>query len=84
MNPVQLKQITVKASRVRKKLRRRFDLTQSTMPAADVRVAFLKKEKPLHTLTWFEVTGYTVLLEPDIALGKYRIGHICNENWTFL
>jgi type I site-specific restriction-modification system R (restriction) subunit len=25
-------------------------------------------------LTWFEVIGYTVLLEPDIALGKHRIG----------
>ncbi|WP_334735160.1 type I restriction endonuclease [Nostoc sp.] len=25
-------------------------------------------------LTWFEVIGYTVLLEPDIVLGKHQIG----------
>lgn len=60
MNPAQLRQTTVKASRVVRKLRRRFDLTQSAIAPS--------------LLTWFEVIGYTVLLEPDIALGKYRIG----------
>ncbi|RCJ41064.1 hypothetical protein A6770_36420 [Nostoc minutum NIES-26] len=60
MNPAQLRQTTVKASRITRKLRRRFDFTQSA-PAPSL-------------LTWFEVIGYTVLLEPDIALGKYHIG----------
>lgn len=60
MNPAQLRQITVKASRVRKKLRASCHFIQfANIPSL---------------LTWFEVIGYTVLLEPDIALGKYRIG----------
>ncbi|MBH8572635.1 type I restriction endonuclease subunit R [Nostocaceae cyanobacterium CENA369] len=59
MNPAQIGQITVRASRVARKLRR-FDLRQfATAPLI---------------LTWFEVLGYTVLLEPDIALGKHQIG----------
>lgn len=97
MNPVQLRQIIVKASRVRRKLRRRFDLTKSVMPATGVplllnklgvgiseavheRASASSREASLRVviapslLTWFEVLGYTVLLEPDIALGKYRIG----------
>ncbi|MEH2096010.1 hypothetical protein [Nostoc sp.] len=32
-----------------------------------------------YALTWFEVIGYTVLLEPDIALGKHQIGR---SNYT--
>ncbi|MHC5744657.1 MAG: type I restriction endonuclease [Nostoc sp.] len=81
MNRTQLKKTTVKASRVTKKLRRRFNLTQSAilllkseqhkrreaMPAADKAIA-------PYALTWFEVIGYTVLLESDIALGKHQIG----------
>ncbi|MEH2455922.1 type I restriction endonuclease [Nostoc sp.] len=43
-----------------RKLRRRFDVTQSVITPS--------------LLTWFEVIGYTVLLEPDIALGKHEIG----------
>ncbi|MCW5315573.1 type I restriction endonuclease subunit R [Nostoc sp. KVJ3] len=43
-----------------RKLRRRFDVTQSVITPS--------------LLTWFEVIGYTVLLEPDIALGKHQIG----------
>ncbi|MDF5737860.1 MULTISPECIES: type I restriction endonuclease [unclassified Nostoc] len=61
MNPAQLKKPTAKASRVTRKLRRRFDLRRSVMPAAS------------SLLTWFEVIGYTVLLESDIALGKHQI-----------
>ncbi|QMS92406.1 hypothetical protein HUN01_34245 [Nostoc edaphicum CCNP1411] len=64
MNPAQLKKTTAKASRVTKKLRRRFDFTQSAMPGLGAQYA----------LTWFEVIGYTVLLEPDITLGKHQIG----------
>jgi type I site-specific restriction-modification system R (restriction) subunit len=60
MNSAQLKQATLKAIGLRRKLRRHFDLTQSVITPS--------------LLTWFEVIGYTVLLEPDIALGKYRIG----------
>lgn len=67
MNPAQLRQTTVKASRVTRKRRRRFDLRQSAIPAAGYAYA-------PSLLTWFEVIGYTVLLEPDIALGKHRIG----------
>ncbi|MBN3895645.1 MAG: type I restriction endonuclease subunit R [Nostoc sp. NOS(2021)] len=65
MNPAQLKKTTAKASRVTRKLRRRFDLTQSVITPS--------------LLTWFEVIGYTVLLEPDIALGKHQIGR---SNYT--
>ncbi|MEH1932555.1 MAG: type I restriction endonuclease [Nostoc sp.] len=65
MNPAQLKKTTAKASRVTRKLRRRFDLTQSVITP--------------YALTWFEVIGYTVLLEPDIALGKHQIGR---SNYT--
>lgn len=60
MNPAQLKKTTAKASCVTRKLRRRFDVTQSVITPS--------------LLTWFEVIGYTVLLEPDIALGKHEIG----------
>jgi type I site-specific restriction-modification system R (restriction) subunit len=67
MNPPQLKKTTTKASRVTRKLRRRFDLTQSAMPAAGKAIADC-------ALTWFEVIGYTVLLEPDITIGKHQIG----------
>ncbi|MEH2283194.1 MAG: type I restriction endonuclease [Nostoc sp.] len=37
------------------------------MPAAGFAIA-------PYLLTWFEVIGYTVLLESDIALGKHQIG----------
>ncbi|MEH2030262.1 MAG: type I restriction endonuclease [Nostoc sp.] len=77
MNPAQLKKITVKASRVTRKLRRRFDLAQSAMPLgrSKLRVGGASREAiALSLLTWFEVIGYTVLLEPDIALGKHQIG----------
>ncbi|MEH1939780.1 MAG: type I restriction endonuclease [Nostoc sp.] len=85
MNPAQLKKTTAKASRVTRKIRRRFDFTQSAMPTADVplrvgkaslRVAMPAAGKAIvpSLLTWFEVLGYTVLLEPDIALGKHQIG----------
>ncbi|MEH2298102.1 MAG: type I restriction endonuclease [Nostoc sp.] len=74
MNPAQLKKTTAKTSRVSRKLRRRFDFTQSAMPAAGVRVASPREAMAPSLLTWFEVIGYTVLLEPDIALGKYQIG----------
>jgi type I site-specific restriction-modification system R (restriction) subunit len=67
MNPPQLKKTTTKASRVTRKLRRRFDLTQSAMPAAGKAIADC-------ALTWFEVIGYTVLFEPDITIGKHQIG----------
>ncbi|MCC5604994.1 hypothetical protein [Nostoc favosum] len=60
MNPAQLKKTTAKASRVTRKLRCRFDFTESVITPS--------------LLTWFEVIGYTVLLEPDIALGKHQIG----------
>lgn len=60
MNPAQLKKTTAKASCVTRKLRRRFDVTQSVITPS--------------LLTWFEVIGYTVLLESDIALGKHHIG----------
>lgn len=60
MNPAQLKKTTTKASRVTRKLCRRFDVRQSVVTPS--------------LLTWFEVIGYTVLLEPDIALGKHHIG----------
>ncbi|MEH2261724.1 type I restriction endonuclease [Nostoc sp.] len=43
-----------------RKLRRSFDVTQSVITPS--------------LLTWFEVIGYTVLLESDIALGKHQIG----------
>ncbi|MHC5674040.1 type I restriction endonuclease [Nostoc sp.] len=66
MNPTQLKKITAKASRVTRKLRCRFDLRESAMPTVGVDVV-------PSLLTWFEVIGYTVLLEPDIALGKHQI-----------
>ncbi len=59
MNPAQPKRATVTSSFTRK-LRRRFDFKQSVAAPS--------------LLTWFEVIGYTVLLEPDIALGKHRIG----------
>lgn len=59
MNPTQPTRATVTSS-IRRKLRRRFDFRQS------VAVPSL--------LTWFEVIGYTVLLEQDIASLKYRIG----------
>ncbi|MEH1847167.1 MAG: type I restriction endonuclease [Nostoc sp.] len=65
MNPAQLKKTTAKASRVTRKLHCRFDLRQSVMPAAGY--AYTPS-----LLTWFEVIGYTVLLEPDIALGKHQ------------
>ena len=81
MNPAQLKKTTAKTSRVSRKLRRHFDFTQSAMPAASVplwgsklRVASGREAIAPSLLTWFEVIGYTVLLEPDIALGKYQIG----------
>lgn len=60
MNPAQRRQTTVKARYLARKLRRRFDLRQSAIAPS--------------LLTWFEVIGYTVVLEPDIAWGKYRIG----------
>mgnify|MGYP001770951305 CR=1 FL=1 len=60
MNPAQLRQTTVKASHVKRKIRRRFNFAQSVIAPS--------------LLTWFEVIGYTVLLEPDIALGKHHIG----------
>ena len=66
MNPAQLRQTNVKASRVTRKLRRRFEITQSAMPAAGYAYA-------PSFLTWFEVIGYTVLLESDVALGKHHI-----------
>lgn len=81
MNPPQLKKTTAKTSRVSRKLRQRFDFTQSAMPAAGVplllsklRVAYGTEAIVPSLLTWFEVIGYTVLLEPDIALGKHQIG----------
>ncbi|MEH2156602.1 type I restriction endonuclease [Nostoc sp.] len=90
MNPAQLKKTTAKASRVTKKLRRRFDFTQSAMPGlgvpllkSQVRVGGASISDTLRErreaiapslLTWFEVIGYTVLLEPDIILGKHQIG----------
>lgn len=90
MNPAQLKKTTAKASRVTRKLRQRFDFTQSAMPGLGV--PLLKSQLRIgkasvsdtlgqhreaiapYALTWFEVIGYTVLLEPDITLGKHQIG----------
>ncbi|MEH2152398.1 type I restriction endonuclease [Nostoc sp.] len=86
MNPAQLKKTTAKASRVTKKLRRRFDFIQSAMSGLGVpllksqlRVGGASISDTLQAiapsvLTWFEVIGYTVLLEPDIILGKHQIG----------
>lgn len=90
MNPAQLKKTTAKASRVTRKLRRRFDFTQSAMPGLGVpllksqlRVGGVSVSDTLrerreaiapYALTWFEVIGYTVLLEPDITLSKHQIG----------
>ncbi|MEH2053301.1 type I restriction endonuclease [Nostoc sp.] len=81
MNPAQLKKITVKASRVTKKLRHRFYLTQSAIPLLKSQrhegregIPVAGKAIAPYALTWFEVIGYTVLLEPDIALGKHQIG----------
>ncbi len=95
MNPPQLKKTTAKASRVIRKLRRRFDFTQSAMLGLGVtlrgsklpvgkasvsdtlhehREASLRVAIAPSLLTWFEVIGYTVLLEPDIVLGKHQIG----------
>lgn len=59
MNPTQPTRATVTSS-IPRKLRRRFDLKQSVAAPS--------------LLTWFEVIGYTVLLEQDIASLKYRIG----------
>lgn len=66
MNPAQLKKTTAKASCVTRKLRRHFEITQSVITPS--------------LLTWFEVIGYTVLLEPDIALGKHQIGRSSYSN----
>ncbi|MEH1987875.1 hypothetical protein [Nostoc sp.] len=81
MNPTQLKKTTVKASRVTKKLRRRFDLTQSAIPLLKSEQHKRREAMPAagkaiapYALTWFEVIGYIVLLESDIALGKHQIG----------
>ena len=59
MNPARPTRATVTSSFTRK-LRRRFDFRQSVAAPS--------------LLTWFEVIGYTVLLEQDIASVKYRIG----------
>lgn len=59
MNPAQPTRATVTSS-ISRKLRRRFDFRQSVATPS--------------LLTWFEVIGYTVLLEQDIASLKYRIG----------
>ena len=59
MNPTQPTRATVTSS-IPRKLRRRFDFKQSVAAPS--------------LLTWFEVIGYTVLLEQDIASLKYRIG----------
>ncbi|MCC5669708.1 hypothetical protein LC653_39365 [Nostoc sp. CHAB 5784] len=80
----------IRQSRVTKKLRRRFDFTQSAMLGLGVpllksqlRVSGASISDTLRerreaiapsALTWFEVIGYTVLLEPDIILGKHQIG----------
>jgi hypothetical protein len=90
MNPAQLKKTTAKASRVTRKLRRRSDLTQSAMPGlgvpllksqlrvggASISDTLRERREAIapYALTWFEVIGYTVLLEPDIILGKHQIG----------
>lgn len=91
MNPAQLKKTTAKASLVTRKLRRRFDFTQFAMPGLGVplfksilrkRLASRRERREViapYALTWFEVLGYTVLLEPDIALGKHQIGR---SNYT--
>ncbi|GAX45170.1 type I site-specific deoxyribonuclease chain R [Tolypothrix sp. NIES-4075] len=59
MNQTQPTRATVTSS-IPRKLRRRFDFKQSVAAPS--------------LLTWFEVIGYTVLLEQDIASLKYRIG----------
>jgi type I site-specific restriction-modification system R (restriction) subunit len=59
MSPTEPKRATVTGS-ITLKLRRRFDFKQSVAAPS--------------LLTWFEVIGYTVLLEQDIASLKYRIG----------
>lgn len=81
MNPAQLKKTTVKASRVRNKIRRRFDLTQSAISLLKSQLHKRREAIPAASkaiapslLTWFEVIGYTVLLESDIASGKHQIG----------
>jgi type I site-specific restriction-modification system R (restriction) subunit len=59
MNPAQPKRATVTSS-ISRKLRRHFDFKQSVAAPS--------------LLTWFEVIGYTVLLESDITSLKYHIG----------
>ena len=61
MNPAPSQRATVKASSLTIKLHHRFDFT-SSVAAPDL-------------LTWFEVTGYTVLLSSDIVFLKHRAEH---------